>query len=135
MLTWEFDEKKYRLALFHTLDCHAILLANFVLNWHQQFLLNLRDQYNIEHHNQFYYLSHYLKVDSIVLHQSLFKSKALGRFVHIIKLRPGLDGGSILLGYANLMDQWHGLRFFIYAVYSLRFLKPRGGGEKRIKPA
>ena len=42
----ELDEEEYRLALLHTLEFRVTLLAKCVQNWHQQYLLSLREQWN-----------------------------------------------------------------------------------------
>ena len=88
---WELDEKEYRLALLHTLECRDTLLAKFVQNWHQQYLLSLREQYNTNYQNPSPHLSH-LKVDSIVLLQSPLKSKPFWQLVHIVELLPRPEG-------------------------------------------
>ena len=89
---WELDEEEYRLALLHTLECRDTLLAKFVQHWHQQYLLGLREQYNIKYQDQSPHLSPYLKFDSIVLLQSPLKSKSFWKLFRISELLPGPDG-------------------------------------------
>ena len=123
---WKLDEEEYRLSLLYTLEYCDTLLAKFVQHWYQQYLLSIREQYNIKYHK------------SVPSPFSLFKIRFnsfapnytqiqifFGNLFALSNFFQDPMEKFVLSGSANLLGQRLWLLSFIFTLLSLRFHKPK----------